>query len=302
MRDAGPILVPLDGSPLAEGAIPYAVALASGLGERIELLTVWEGNERDLGDTFPAMATEIGEKADEYFSNYLEGIRARIGGGAQVATHVASGASAATILGRADEIGARVIVLATHGRSGVGRWMYGSTAGRLLHESHIPLVAVGPGALQRSTASVLLKHLMVPLDGSDRSEAALPIARSLASRLGARVSLVRVVHWAAQAYPYTLPESYLPQVDDELETGAKKYLQQQEEKLKPVPADAFIVRGAVAEGLMEFVDKQDVGLIVMTTHARSGIARAALGSTADRMLQAAAPVLLIPPDALERSN
>ena len=138
---------------------------------------------------------------------------------------------------------------------------------------------------------------MVPLDGSPLSQAALPVAESVATSLGARVSLVRSVRWAVQAYPYSLPDAYVPQIDEELEAGAKAYLRRMEEALKgKVEVDAFVVRGGIADGLMDVVDKQAVDLVVMTTHARAGIARAALGSTADRMLQGKAPVMLVRPE------
>ena len=146
---------------------------------------------------------------------------------------------------------------------------------------------------------------MVPLDGSPLSEAALPVASAIAAPLGAKLSLVRGVRWAVQAYPYSLPDAYIPQIDDELEAGAKAYLRRIEGEVrglnKGLDVDAFVVRGAVADGLMDVVEKQSVDLVVMTTHARAGIARAALGSTADRMLQGKAPVLLIPPDEAART-
>jgi len=201
------------------------------------------------------------------------------------------------ILKAVDETGARMLVIATHGRSGVGRWIYGSTAGRLLRSSHVPIVAVGPNVRPRSTEQMALKHLMVPLDGSPLSEAALPVAVAIATSVGARVSLARSVRWAVQAYPYSLPDAYVPQIDEELEAGAKAYLRRMEEGLKgKVEVDAFVVRGGIADGLMDVVEKQAVDLVVMTTHARAGIARAALGSTADRMLQGKAPVMLVRPE------
>lgn len=299
MRDKGPILIPLDGSELAEGALAYGVAFARALNERIVLVTAWEGTETEVASDFPAVALEIEQKANEYYSTYLDGIRARLGPSVNVETSVVAGDAAEQILKAAHDTGARLLVIATHGRSGIGRWMYGSTAGRLLRESPIPLVAVGPHALQRSTAEVSLKHLMVPLDGSPLSEAALPVAKTLAAALNARISLVRAVRWAVQTYPYSLPDAYIPQVDQELEAGAKAYLQQQEAAMKDIAVDAFVVRGAVADGLIDVVEKQGIDLVVMTTHARRGFARAALGSTADRMLQGKAPVLLVPPEAAE---
>jgi nucleotide-binding universal stress UspA family protein len=138
---------------------------------------------------------------------------------------------------------------------------------------------------------------MVPLDESPSSEAALPVAQAVASALGAKVTLVRAVRWAAQTYPYSLPDAYVPQIDEEMEGGAKAYLQRMEEGFRgKVDVDAFVVRGGVADGLLEVVEKLSVDLVVMTTHARTGFARAALGSTADRMLQGEAPVLLVRPE------
>jgi nucleotide-binding universal stress UspA family protein len=297
MREQGPIIIPLDGSDLAETALPYAAALAEGLRTHLVLITAWEGTESELGATFPSMAMEIEKGAQNYFTQYLDGVRARYGPRDQTRAIIRVGDAAEEILKAVDETGARMLVIATHGRSGVGRWIYGSTAGRLLRSSHVPVVAVGPNVRPRSTEGVTLKHLMVPLDGSPLSEAALPVAVSVATSLGARVSLVRSVRWAVQAYPYSLPDAYVPQIDEELEAGAKAYLRRMEEALKgKVEVDAFVVRGGIADGLMDVVDKQAVDLVVMTTHARAGIARAALGSTADRMLQGKAPVMLVPPE------
>lgn len=300
MREQGPIIVPLDGSDLAETALPYAAALAEALQTHLVLVTAWEGTESELGTTFPSMAMEIEKSATNYFTMYLDGIRARFGRADQTRTMVRPGEAAEEILKAIDETGARMLVIATHGRSGVGRWVYGSTAGRLLRASHVPVVAVGPNVRPRSTEGVAIKHLMVPLDGSPLSEEALPVAQVMAKALGARLNLVRSVRWAVQAYPYSLPDAYVPQIDEEMEAGAKAYLRRMEEGLKgKVDVDAFVVRGAVADGLMDVVEKQAVDLVVMTTHARTGIARAALGSTADRMLQGLAPVMLVRPEVVE---
>ncbi len=297
MHEQGPIIVALDGSELAETALPYAAALAEALRTHLVLITAWEGSETELGSAFPVMALEIEKGAHDYFAKYLEGIRGRYGRADQTRVMVQAGDAAEEILKAATETGARMLVIATHGRSGVGRWVYGSTAGRLLRAAHVPVLAVGPHARPLSTDRAVIKHVMVPLDGSPLSEAALPVAVTLATALGAKVSLVRAVRWAVQTYPYSLPDAYIPQIDEEIEGGAKVYLRRMEEGLKgKVDVDAFVVRGGIADGLLDVVDKQAVDLVVMTTHARKGFARAALGSTADRMLQGTAPVLLVRPE------
>lgn len=296
MRDNGPVLVPLDGSELAEKAVPYAVAIAKALGERIVLMTAWEGTESELGANFPSMAMEIEQKAREHFGAYLDSVRLLIGGAVPVETMVRAGEAAEEITNAATELRARLLVIATHGRSGIGRWLYGSTASHLLAHAPVPVVAVGPHALQREGQEVTIKHILAPLDGSELGEAALPVATMMARKTGARLSLVRAVRWAVQAYPYTLPDAYVPQVDEELEAAAKAYLNKQQDALRGEDVSAFVVRGAIAEGLIEFIDREAVDLVVMTTHARTGLARMALGSVADRMLQGAAPVLLIRPE------
>ena len=298
MKDTGPILVPLDGSETAEAALPYAAALARGLSAALVLVTAWEGTESELGAGFPAMALEIEQNARTYFTEYLDGIKSRLKD-VNVETMIRSGRADEQILVAVTESRARLLVVATHGRSGIGRWMYGSIAGRMLHDAPVPVVAVGPRALEKAASDVRIAHLMVPLDGSELAEAALPVARALAAKLGARITLARVVRWAADAYPYALPGAYLPQVDEELEAGAKAYLKRRQDAITDATADAFVVRGAVADGLIEFAEKQDIDMIVMTTHARGGIIRAALGSIADRMLHAPVPVLMVRPEMQE---
>lgn len=298
MRETGPIVLPLDGSELAEGALPHAVALARALDERLILVTAWEGTDSELGVSFPSLASDMEQKATAHFGAYLDGIKQRVGTGVQVEIMLRAGEAGDEILRTLSETGARALVIATHGRSGIGRWFYGSTASHLLRHADVPVVAVGPHALQKPRADIAFRHIMVPLDGSEASERVLPVANRIAKASGSRVSLVRAVTWAVQAYPYSMPDMYLPQIDQELEAGAKKYVSDRTSAITDGDASAFIVRGAVSEGLLEFVDKEAVDLVIMTTNARSGLARMALGSVADRMLQASAPVMMLRPETV----
>jgi nucleotide-binding universal stress UspA family protein len=291
MRDDGPILVPLDGSELAEGALSYASALAAAWNTKLILLTVWEGVGADMTTSFPDMAVEVESTAQGHFGDYLASCKTKVGGAAE--TMLRAGDASEEILKAADEVGARAITIATHGRSGISRWMAGSTATDIIHHATVPVLTVGPNALQKPPQKAEFKHVMVPLDGSALAEQALQPGAALAKATAGRLSLVRALQWAVQAYPYTLPDAYVPQIDTELEAGAKEYLRNQETKVAGVDVKAYVVRGAIADGLMEFVDKESVDLVVMTTRGRRGLARAALGSVADRMLQAACPVLML---------
>ena len=296
MLDKGPILVPLDGSELAEAALPYAAALAEKLHTHLVLVTVWEGADTDMAATFPSMALDVSKAAEEHFTGYLEKIRATLPDADRVRIIVKPGNADEEIAVTAAEVGARLIAIATHGRSGISRWVYGSTAGRLLREAPVPILAIGRNLLDKQRPRVTYNKIMVPLDGSELSEAALAPAVNVAKATGATLVLARGVRWAVQAYPYTLPDTYVPQLDDELEKGAKAYLQRMQASVADdAKAEAFVVRGAIADGLLDLVDQQNIDMIVMTTNARAGIARAALGSVADRVLQGNAPVILIRP-------
>ena len=122
-------------------------------------------------------------------------------------------------------------------------------------------------------------------------------ASQLASAFDAKLSLVQAVRWAYEAYPYAGAAGYIQSLDSDLEASARSYIQRQESAIAgKVEVHGFVVHGSPADALMRFEGSEDVDLVVMTTHARSGIARATLGSTAERMLQGKAPVLLLRPE------
>src|SRR6476646_9655081 len=156
MTERGPILVPLDGSALAEGALPMANALARAERTHLVLLSVWEQPGPGIA---PVVSMELEQRAGDHFQTYLGGVRDKLHD-KQIRNIVRCGDPCDETLAAAKEIGARTIVIASHGRSGVGRWLYGSTASRVLHESRIPVLIVGPAALE-ATARTTIKHVMV---------------------------------------------------------------------------------------------------------------------------------------------
>jgi nucleotide-binding universal stress UspA family protein len=292
MLGSGPILVPLDGSPLAEKSLPYAVEVGRALGKRLVLMTA--AYVSDIPG-YPTWTGEFESQPRDVCEAYLEGLRTRLGAG-NIDTLVRVGYPHEEIPHAIDATKAAMVVIATHGRSGISRWVYGSTASSLLQSARVPLFVVAKGLLERDESTVSFQHMMVPVDATPLSEAALPVAVELAEKLGSRMTLVRVVPWAVQAYPYFTPGMYVPELDVELEKGAKAYLQRIRDGVKGVEADTELVRGPAADGLLTYAEGNGVDLVVMTTHARSGIGRVVLGSTADRMLQGPAPVVFLRPD------
>jgi nucleotide-binding universal stress UspA family protein len=168
------ILVPLDDSPEARVALPSAAALATP-GTEIVLLTV-------VPTATDADAARAGlETAAQHL---------RVAG-QTVRTEVATGDPARRIVDMAADLGAELIVMASHGRGALGRLIYGSVADQVGRESPVPVMVVR--ARQLEPGPIGITRLVVPLDGSSRAEAALPVATSISRRLGTPISLVRVV-------------------------------------------------------------------------------------------------------------
>lgn len=139
------ILVPLDGSPLAEAVLPHAEALAKSEGAEIIILRVPDLPAPDLFIHNPAMANKIIEDAEIAADKYLQDEVQKLGNiGVKVSTLIREGPVPDTILAAAEETHADVIAMSTHGRSGIQRWLMGSVADRVVHHAHIPVMLIHP--------------------------------------------------------------------------------------------------------------------------------------------------------------
>lgn len=187
------ILAPVDFSELSAGSLRYAAAIARRSTAKLTLL---------YAHTFspPPYFTggELSELERQFRASFAEAERslrqfaeATLGAGPGTSeTHVVEGPPADTILAYASESGADLIVMGTHGRSGVNRWMLGSVAERVLRASEIPVLTVQPG---RSAAGpVEIRHILCPVNDSLSARRALATATDLAASFEARVTVVHV--------------------------------------------------------------------------------------------------------------
>lgn len=296
------VLVPLDESPLAEAALPYAEALARPFRARLRLLGVVERREGEILGTRPELRAHLETIARQALTTYLattaQDLRGR---GLEVAVHVRTGDPAREIVAVAEEEPDTVVAMATHGRGGFERWLIGSVADTVMRTCTRPVLLVRPPEEGTERKAVALRRLMVPLDGSELAQAALPLAGELARALGATLVLVRVEPWLAAmvpAYGY-LPD--LDRLDAEVEAAAAASLQEARRRL---PADlgveTVVLRGAPAAALVDYARGEGrIDLVVMSTHGAGGLRRLLVGSTADRVVRAGLPALLIRPHAAE---
>jgi nucleotide-binding universal stress UspA family protein len=292
------IIVALDGSKLSEHALPYATAMAKATGAKLLLATVWEEGERALIANLSEAAEGLFKEGEEYWEHYAASLAENAQAeGVEAEAEVLIGDAPAEILHLVETREANLLVIGTHGRSGLNRWRYGSVASRLIREAPIPTLVIGPGVLESVPQEAAIRRILVPLDGSPLAETALRPALELADKLGAELVLAQALQWTTQAFIYGIPDANIAQVDEDLTKAAESYLAKVKDWLKAErKVETAVLHGPVADALISLVSKQEIDLVVMTSHTRAGVARAFLGSIADRLLQGDAPVLLIRPE------
>jgi nucleotide-binding universal stress UspA family protein len=282
------ILVPLDGSPESNAALPFARSLAQSTGGSIWLLRV--ATESAFPDDHSA-THEAGQRIERI-------ARELASSGVDVHPVIREGDAAQEIVHLSRDVGADLIVMRTRGRSGLERAVFGSVAEEVLTKSGIPLVLMRPGG--RHITSV--RKLMVPVDGSPGGAVALRTAGEVAQATGASINVVQVVvpipmHVYAAPYDYAGAASYDSAWDDDALASARVYLDAVAARLRglglSVDAESRMAPG-VAEAIVEIAEQASADLIVMSTQALTGPARALLGSVADAVVRTShCPVLLV---------
>jgi len=294
------ILVPLDGSRLAETAIPIAARLAEACGAAITLLHVIEKAAPSSIHGEPHLAK--GAEADAY----LERLAKRLAsGGRTVDYHVHEvpvGDVARSIAGHADEQASDVVVMSTHGAGDLRRGLWGSNAQRVLQICRRPVLLVRTERVPPVPPPFEPATIMVPLDGTVAAEAALPLAAKLARALGAQLRLVMVVPTLETVAGDHQPRAtFLPGTTrvllDVQQEQATAYLEDLAQSLREagVSSVAEVRRGApVAELAADAAEHAD-GLVVAATHGRAGLQAIWSTSVATRLLKRTnAPILLVP--------
>ena len=300
------ILVPLDGSALAERVLPYARLLAHTLDARLHLLRVVSEAQREhvLLDNstiraeagLPPIATDHDSDAAwdalrMFAENDLAEHAARLhAAGLHVTSEVRVGAPAETIIEVASECQARMIAMATHGYSGLTRWALGSVADAVLHMAGVPVLLVrGNTPLPKHAPA--LKRIIVPLDGSELARQALPPAIELADFACAEVVVVQAIVPSIEDYlSAALP---VAELRDNLRAQALQEYELYVGSDRSTAVTAAILVGHAAQAIAEEVDWRRADLIVMATHAYGGLRRLVHGSVADQLLHATTTPLLL---------
>ena len=284
------ILVPLDGSALAEVALPYAELLSGKLGSEVVLICV-----RDAGDSASQRISQVYlEKMVEAAREGIRRVRQQPGG-IEIKSAVQVGNPAGEIVEYARREKVDLIVMATHGRSGVKDWPLGNVAEKVARATDRPILLVRVnGAAGTLHGDAIMTKIIVPLDGSREGEAALPYVEQLASKLGARVILLQVVATGYMGLGYT----YVVYTEQQIASDtalAKEYLEKIASRLRPsgIITESVLRQGNAAEEIVDLADKTSAGVVAMSTHGRSGIGRWVFGSVAEKVLHGGTKPLLL---------
>lgn len=319
------ILVPLDGSPRAERALPVAARIARASGGSILLLQV-VSPPIDYGGGLGAGGLVSGEMIESDIaeaSSYLKTIATmELLAGIATVTEVLYGPPAQDILAYTETQEADLIIMCSHGRTGITRWVLGSVAHRLAHQSPVPVLVLRDteDILARSKA-MLPFRVFVPLDGSQLAETALVPAAHLAAALAAPNRGILHLAQVAKLSTTTTTGSFVNQFNESALEYDKAYLTKVAEQLQTTMKDLKLSiswsiagetkdedvaatlrtmaehgeRGKEAEG------EGDGDLIAISTHGRGGLERWVMGSVTERLLNSTKlPMLIVPPQKVKR--
>jgi nucleotide-binding universal stress UspA family protein len=297
------ILVPLDGSDVAECVLPHVEAMAAG-NNKVAVTFLYVVQPLDVPMTKPDFKSRIESEAESAAEKYLEKLIAKLKYKEAAQGKVISGKVAEDIIDYATKNKMDLIIMATHGRSGVSRWVSGSVADKVLHGAKTPIWLIRAGAPRATYKKGQKITILVTLDGSELAEAVLSHVKGLVNQFGPSsvdIVLLRVCELFFPPYTYPPPTSLSWEEYLEYETKRCKeicltYLSKVGEQLKK---DGLSVRSEVptgnpAETIVDYANKKAINLIVMATHGRTGLSRWALGSVADKVLKGAtSPIFLV---------
>jgi nucleotide-binding universal stress UspA family protein len=299
------VLVPLDGSPFAEQALPWAAAIAGAARARLRLTLVHQSPsppplDEATGRLYTRIELSLRKVQREYLAKVADQVRREHG--VQVAKVTLQGTPAPALARHVGEMDPEIVVMTTHGAGGIRRAWLGSVADQLVRSLEIPMLIIRPREADQVPAGVAaLQEILVALDGSRRAEAALPPAATLALLLGAKLALVRVVQ---PVVPFTDPVRPFPLGFDEQLTRlsraeAQDYLDDMAEGLNAagVPASGgAVVGGSAFEAIQDAARAPGTGMIALATRGRGGLPRMVLGSVADKLVRGGElPVLVTRP-------
>jgi nucleotide-binding universal stress UspA family protein len=318
------ILVPLDGSPLSEYALPIACDIARRSGAELHLVHVHvRATPAPIYvEGMPVVDEQLQSLSKEHELAYLESIRDRLTAEPELPMTVAvldpfdadlrDQTVPDMLASYAATANSDLIVMTTHGRGGLERFWLGSVADALVRASTVPVLLVRPDEHHPTAQPPLFRQTLIPLDGSALAEQILESALMLGAPVEAEYTLLHVVqpHVLVRWGPFTTPTDLDSEATQRRQLDAQHYLERVARALRAT-GKQVVIRVVVAEqaapAILEEARQHGIDLIAIATHGRRSLGRLLLGSVADKVLRRTdIPLLLyrptFPPDSAGRQS
>jgi nucleotide-binding universal stress UspA family protein len=303
------ILVPLDGSVLAEGCLPHLVAIARAGCRKVTLLRVLDSDHDGISSSRPVDPFDWQLRKAEA-ETYLRQVAERLAqAGLPVDIELREGRAAETVIVEAQEKGADLILLSSHGQSGLSGWNVSGAVQKILMRARTSIMIVR--AYRPCTADLnglTYKNILLPLDGTPRAESVFPVATALARANDAVILAVHVVH--EPELPRRTPPgqedlALAAQLTERNRAEAAEYLDSLNTQLDGKIETRLLVEGSVVTALQRLAEDENVDLVVLSAHGYSGDTRVPYGSVViSFIVYGTSPLLVIqdlPADRLQPS-
>ena len=287
------VLIPTDGSDTAAAAVDHGLSLAATYGASVTFLFV--------ADVYAMSSVPERREAREYGREIVDALVDRATAeGVEAEGTVRTGFPHEEILDEASDVGADLVVMSSHGRTGVERVLSGSVTERVVRLSEVPVLTVHAGDTDAAYDRVL-----IPVDGSDTAIRAIAVGVGVAREFGAALDVLSVVETSGVGF-----DVRSEQYREEHQRAAQKLVDDTVERARAagVEAEGSVAFGTPHEEILALAEEVGTDLVVMGTHGRTGLERYLLGSVAERTIRLAeAPVLTVPlpesnADAAERTT
>ncbi len=290
------ILAPLDGSPLAKSVLPHVAAIAGAFDSDVTLIRVLASEQpQDTEQPVDPLNWKITQVEAE---TYLESVSARLQAlGLNVKTFIKEGPPAERIVELALQDHIDLVILSSHGSSGLTRWNVSSVTRKTVQNARRSTMIVRAyGKIEAKLSDFHYRRILVPLDGSLRAELVLPAAKTLARYHKAEIILTHIVYKPEMPRRSPLSDEDLSLIDHFVERNrqeAEKYLNQIESTVEVEHDLRLIISDNVENSLQDLAESEKVDLVMMSAHGYSGSRRQPFGNVTTNYIEYGSAHLLV---------
>ncbi len=304
------ILVPTDFSHYALYALRYGIALAREYSAKLHILHVMDPTlfSTGTGHGYWITKTDL-EKLDSSMTSQAEKrldhlVDQARQAGVEADCHLVRGKPESKIIETAEELKCDLIAIATHGRTGLDRLIFGGVAERVVRYADMPVLSIKHPEhefIDEGDLAVHVKQVLFPTDFSEYAERALPYAASLCREFKAKLVLMHVTEMPV-VFPEYTPES-MATIGEEMADHAQEGLERIRTGLDDIETEILVRTGVAYREICRFVEETETDLVVLPTHGKTGLSHLLFGSVADKVVRMArCPVLSVRPEALKSQS